>query len=415
MAIKFLDTSSLLLQIPVDFFYFSNITLSELENIKNSANKDYEIKQKARLVSRFIMENYDKNRFKIVEYNINQLNIILDPEDDKLKVSNDLKILSCATWVKNLNPESEFIFFTNDINLFNLARSYGLKVQQTEEIKEDYTGCLEVTLNDDQMAEYYSHLNCNMFNLYRNEYLIIKNQEDEVVDVACWDGSKMRPAAYDDFTSPYFGRVKPKRNDPYQICLFDSLSNNQVTLISGKAGSGKSYIALSYLFSLLDKKIDRIVVFCNPVVARSAARLGYYPGSVVEKLLSTQVGAILSSKLGSQTEVEKLIDEGKIVLVPIGDARGYEVPQGSALYITEAQNFNIELLRLALQRANEDTKVIIEGDAAEQTDLDAYAGDYSGVRAMSKVFRGDPEFGQIELKNIYRSHTATLADKMGRA
>ena len=30
MAIKFLDTSSLLLQIPVDFFYISDLTLIEL-------------------------------------------------------------------------------------------------------------------------------------------------------------------------------------------------------------------------------------------------------------------------------------------------------------------------------------------------------------------------------------------------
>lgn len=414
MAVRFLDTSSLLLQIPIDFFYISNITLTELENIKNSANKDFEIKQKARLVSRFIMENYDKNRFKIVDYNPNFLNILFASEEDREIVNNDIKILACAKWVNYIKPTEEFTFFTNDINLFNIARSHGLKTQQTEEIKEEYTGTFEVELNDAEMADYYSHLSSNIFNLYVGEYLIIKDKEGEVVDIACWDGNKMRPAAYDDFTSGYFGRVKPKKGDAYQTCLFDSLYNNQVTLISGKAGSGKSFIALSYLFSLLDKKIDRIVVFCNPVVARSAAKLGYYPGSVTEKLLSTQVGAILSSKLGSQTEVEKLIDEGKLVLVPIGDARGYEVPQGSALYITEAQNFNIELLRLALQRANEDTKVIIEGDAAEQTDLDAYAGDYSGVRAMSKVFRGDREFGQVELKNIYRSHTATLADKMGR-
>ena len=40
MAIKFLDTSSLLLQIPIDFFYISDITLIELEGIKNSLNKD---------------------------------------------------------------------------------------------------------------------------------------------------------------------------------------------------------------------------------------------------------------------------------------------------------------------------------------------------------------------------------------
>lgn len=55
--IKFYDTSSLLL-IPDDLFdeYFviSSITLSELEEIKNSRNKDFSIKAKARHLTQFL-------------------------------------------------------------------------------------------------------------------------------------------------------------------------------------------------------------------------------------------------------------------------------------------------------------------------------------------------------------------------
>jgi phosphate starvation-inducible protein PhoH len=59
-------------------------------------------------------------------------------------------------------------------------------------------------------------------------------------------------------------------------------------MVSGRAGSGKTFLSLAYLFSLLAKgKIDRIVIFCNPVVAKDAAKLGFYPGTVLEKLLST--------------------------------------------------------------------------------------------------------------------------------
>jgi phosphate starvation-inducible protein PhoH len=60
----------------------------------------------------------------------------------------------------------------------------------------------------------------------------------------------------------------------------DSLAKNEITLLGGPPGSGKTYLALGYLFSLLERgKINRIVIFCNPVVARNAAKLGYYPGS----------------------------------------------------------------------------------------------------------------------------------------
>lgn len=81
--------------------------------------------------------------------------------------------------------------------------------------------------------------------------------------------------------------------------VIDSFFNNEITMVCGKPGSGKSLLALGYLFSELERgDIDRIIVFCNPVVAKNAAKLGFYPGTVEEKLLSSSVGSILSSKLG---------------------------------------------------------------------------------------------------------------------
>lgn len=120
-------------------------------------------------------------------------------------------------------------------------------------------------------------------------------------------------------------------------------------MLCGKPGSGKTYLALGCLFSLLDKhEIDRIIIFCNPVVAKDAAKLGFYPGTKLEKLMETQVGAILSSKLGDSMEVERLIQDGKLVLIPAGDARGYEVPANSGVYIMESQNLTCDLLRMLI-------------------------------------------------------------------
>jgi phosphate starvation-inducible protein PhoH len=120
-------------------------------------------------------------------------------------------------------------------------------------------------------------------------------------------------------------------------------------MLCGKPGSGKTYLAFGYLFYALEKHlIDRIVVFCNPVVAKDAAKLGFYPGTKLEKLMESQVGAILSSKLGDSSEVERLVAENKLLLVPAGDARGYEVPANSGVYIMESQNLTCDLLRMLL-------------------------------------------------------------------
>ena len=403
MTIKFYDTSSLLIKIPNEFFYISSVTIEELENIKVSSNKDFDIKVKTREISRFLINNPDS--YKVILYKDD----FITPELQEYNLTNDIKVLACA-----LSLGDDVEFYTNDILLSLIAKNHFNNVKTIENDEEEYSGIIEITLSDEELVEYYSNLHNNIFNLYVGQYVIIKNKEGEVIDKACWTGECMRQLQYDDFNSGTFGRLKPKKNDPYQACLFDCLEHNQVTLITGKPGSGKTLLALSYLFSLLGKEIDQIVIFCNPVVVRNGAKLGFYPGTVTEKLLSTQMGNILSSKLGEKLAVDNLINEGTLILIPVGDSRGYEVPPNSGVFITEGQNYNIDLLRLLLERCEEDTKVIIEGDIQEQVDVEAYAGANSGIRAMSKAFRGDEIFGQVELKNIYRSHIAELADSMGR-
>lgn len=134
---------------------------------------------------------------------------------------------------------------------------------------------MEIQADDERLCSFYQHPDINYFNLEVGEYLLIKNEDDEVIDIRCWTGAEHRYLKYKDFNSDWFGKFSPINNDPYQKCYFDSLSNNQITLARGKAGSGKSSIALAYLFSLLDKhKIDKIIIFCNPVATVNSAKLG---------------------------------------------------------------------------------------------------------------------------------------------
>jgi predicted ribonuclease YlaK len=107
---------------------------------------------------------------------------------------------------------------------------------------------------------------------------------------------------------------------------------------------------LGFLFYQLERhKIDKIIVFCNTVAAKNAAKLGYLPGTRNEKLLDSQIGNLLISKLGSRAEVEMLIDEEKLLLLPMSDIRGYDTSgMRAGIYISEAQNLDISLMKLAL-------------------------------------------------------------------
>ena len=165
--------------------------------------------------------------------------------------------------------------------------------------------------------------------------------------------------------------------------LFDSLHENQLTVIRGHAGTGKSYLGLAALFDMLEHyKIDNIYIICNPVAAKDFAKLGFLPGDRTTKLLDSQIGNFLIGKLGDIS------------------------------YITEAQNSSIDMMKLMLQRIGENCKVVIEGDDDTQVDMNAYAGSNNGLKRLSQVFRGQNYYGEVRLQKCHRGKIAILAEEM---
>lgn len=188
------------------------------------------------------------------------------------------------------------------------------------------------------MAYLYENPSINHFDLMVNEYLIIKDCGGAVMDRLCWTGETHRRLNYKEFYSHYFGPVRPVKGDTTQMLLADSLANNQLTMVRGPAGSGKTFMSLGYLLHLLEKHdIDKIIVFCNTVATKDSAKLGFYPGSRDEKLLDSQIGNLLASKIGSKLEVERMIAEEKLVLLPLSDIRGFDTTgMRAGIYISEA-------------------------------------------------------------------------------
>ena len=411
--VKFYDTSALLKKVDTLFetgekFVISSVTLDELENIKTASNKDADIKYSARKLLREMDSHI--NDFDIVLFEDRMLKPIIKIH---LSITNDIKILSCAiNYAKKNNVEIEFV--TNDLILKVLARMFFKVTSVDEDEQDDYVGYLDMRLNDDQMNDLYSNPNKNIFNLKVNQYFIVRNEANEIVDRLVWTGETYRNLQFNNFNSKWFGEVKPLKGDVYQQLVFDSLSNNKITMIKGPAGTGKTYLALGYLLHKLDKgKIDKIIIFCNTVATKNSAKLGFYPGTRDEKLLDSQIGNLLSSKLGGRIEVERLILEEKIILLPLSDIRGYDTTGMSAgIYISEAQNLDISLMKLALQRIGKDSICIIDGDAKTQVDDINFAGANNGMRRASKIFRDTDVYGEVELKNIHRSKIARIAEKM---
>lgn len=421
MKYVFYDTCSLLLKADSLFdnkeekVIISSVSLKELEEIKTSDKKDAEIKYSARHLTRFLEQH--KEEYTVVNYLHSMENLILEKFD--LPINNDSKILATACYFRD-TYEKDLYFCTNDLCLKNLA----LMLFKSDKIisvqldnDEDYTGFKELDCSTpEELADFYSKLYDDGpdldLNLFINEYIIIKDQTSGITDRYRMTNKGYVKVPYRVTESKMFGKISPK--DDYQILALDSFHNNKITMIEGRAGSGKSLLSLGYLFEQLEKgKIDKIIIFCNTIAAAGAAKLGFYPGDKNDKLLDSQIGNMLSSKLGDRLEVERLIFERKLILLPLSDLRGYDTTGLHAgIYITEAQNLDIELMRLALQRIGEDSICIIDGDTKHQVDSFLYAGDNNGMRRLSEVFKGCDYYGEVELQNIYRSRIAKQAELM---
>lgn len=280
----------------------------------------------------------------------------------------------------------------------------------------EYKGYKTVYLSDAELAAIYNNSCENTYGLLTNEYLLCYNKSNsEYIASFFWSGENYVPICttpYEDFNTRMFGQIKPK--DEFQQITMHSMSKNRITVVKGPAGSGKSFLALSYLIGQLEhNRIDKIIIFCNTVAAADSAKLGFYPGDRLSKLLDSQIGNFLNSKLGSPIMVEKWIQEDKLVLLPMSDIRGYDTTgMRAGIYVTEAQNTNDTLMRLVLTRIGEDCICILDGDDREQVDVQNYSGKKNGLKRVSEVFRGDSCYGEVTLSNIYRSHIAELASKI---
>lgn len=414
-TIKFYDTCSLLKKVDNLFeegigTCISSITLKELEVIKTASNKDVDVKYAARKLLHLLNENPDK--YEVIIFKNNYLQKI---EEASLPITDDSRILACALACREEKPN--VIFVTNDMALKSIARLF-FDEDHIETVDEDfndgYTGHMKITLSEEAMSMFYSCPQMNMFDLEVNQYATIWDENGNMVDTVYWNGEKFERVNYSCFDSQWFGKVKPIAGDPYQLMACDSFKRNKITLIKGPAGSGKTYLSLGFLLHQLEKgKIDKIIVFCNTVATKNSAKLGYLPGTRDEKLLDSQIGNLLISKLGSRMAVEKFIEDEKLLLLPFSDIRGYDTNgMNAGIYISEAQNLDISLMKLALQRIGEDSVCIVDGDEKTQVDDIAFAGPNNGMRRLSKVFRGQEIYGEVELQNIHRSKIAKIAELM---
>ena len=174
--------------------------------------------------------------------------------------------------------------------------------------------------------------------------------------------------------------------------------NSTITVLRGKAGSGKSLLAANVALDLLFKKdIEKIIITRPTVVA--GQDIGFLPGDVNEKLAPFTAPVYENMhRLYSKEKIEKCIAEGEIEIVPVSFMRGRNFTN-CLVVVDEAQNLTDNQTELLLTRICSGSKMIFCGDGAQ---IDLKDKKTSGFDVVCKHMKEIPGFNVITLEKNHR-------------
>ena len=172
---------------------------------------------------------------------------------------------------------------------------------------------------------------------------------------------------------------------------------NQIVVITGRAGCGKSLVSAQTALDFLFKK-----EYDNIYVTRAAVEvghsLGFLPGSLNEKF-DPYLEAFKENlvKCYDKGKIDTLIQDGRVVALPVQFIRGKTVDD--VLVVEEAQNLSKAEMLAILTRLGKNGRIIINGDNEQKDIKDPYNGLSYAIDLSKKL----QEIKWIKLKHNHRS------------
>jgi len=332
----------------------------------------------------------------------------------------DTQILACAIANLKNHPTKDVIFVSNDINLRVKAKARGLDAISHEgaasSFGELYTGFQVVA---DEAAgldlQKSNSIDPRAYNLklQANECVLFKNENGDGIAM----GRKVSFDKIKPIKKHYPWSISPRNKE--QTFAIDLLMDKNVDLVTliGKAGSGKSLIALASAIELVlnKKEYDKLIIY-RPI-QEVGSGIGYLPGDISEKLapwfqaIMDSFEVLFSTKSGDwKRNLEMYQKKGQIEMDAIAYVRGRSIPNAIIL-IDEAQNLSKDEIKTLLTRAGEGTKVILTGDI-EQIDNNKLDAINNGLSYTIEKFKDSELAGHITFTKGERSRLATLASNI---
>lgn len=182
---------------------------------------------------------------------------------------------------------------------------------------------------------------------------------------------------------------------------------NQIVIITGNAGSGKSLVCANAALDFLKKK--QIKCIWNTRAAIEVGKsLGFLPGGLGEKFDPYMEAFLenLNKCCTNKDEVKGLLEKEQIKALPVQFIRGKTVDD--ILIVEEAQNLTKAEMLAILTRLGKTGKIVINGDN-QQTDIKTPTGELNG---LSYVIELSKKLEDIKWVKLQANHRSDLVGKI---
>ena len=168
------------------------------------------------------------------------------------------------------------------------------------------------------------------------------------------------------------GAIQLLPKNEKQATYIEALKVSPQVIVTGSAGTGKTYIAASWAAKLFAQERVQRIILTRPNVP-SGRSLGFFPGTMEEKMAPWVIPFtdVIQEHLGPSA-FETSVKKRSIDIVPFEVMRGRTF-HNAFVILDEAQNTTPQEMKMFLTRIGDESQVVINGDI-KQSDLKADSG-----------------------------------------
>jgi len=193
--------------------------------------------------------------------------------------------------------------------------------------------------------------------------------------------------------------IKIVAKNESQKKLINSIKNNEITICTGPAGTGKTFVAIAYALSLLRKPNNfyKKIYLVKSVTTLKGEEIGFLKGDMKEKIEPFMWSFYINIEKIIPNNILKTLIENEIIRpFPLAYMRGASL-DNCIIIADEVQNVSLDNSRTLLTRIGNNCKLILLGDTNQ---IDMKNKEDSSLNVLVKMFENVDNIGTIIMSDI---------------